>query len=440
MIKNVIEAGKGMRLRICQTDKFKTGMLSLTLAQPIDRDEVWKSTLLLSVLRRGTEKYPTLAALNRRLDCLYGSELGIRSFYCGDAHVLGFSAEILDDAYLIDREESPLEGVLEVMCQMLFHPLLDENGDLLSHYVESEKQLQCDYIRALKNRPRGYAMQRAKELLYQNEPCGASLYGSEEQIMAITKQELTAHWRSLLGRLAPDFFYVGSADGESVKALLEKTVGKELAQKNGSAVFVQDRNAMIRSAERVTRYEETLPVSQGQLILGLRAGVALWDADFYAMAVYNELLGVSPISKLFVNVREKQSLCYSCSSSYHANKGTVFVSCGIENANRDRAEREILRQLDAIAAGDFSEEEFEGAKKSLLNAYRLIEDSPTAIEGYYLGRSLMGVADTVEEARAHVGKVTREQVLSCAARVSLDTVYYLRGTLAPKEDGEDEME
>ncbi len=440
MIPNVYFLGDGMTLRVYRTEKFKTGMLSLSLALPIHRDTVWKTSLLLSVLRRGTEKYPTLAHINRRLDYLYGTELAVRNSYCADTHVIGFSAEILEDAYLIDGGESLLCGVLDVMREILFHPLLDETGCLLARYVESEKQLQCDHIRARKNHPRSYAMQRASELLYEKEPCGAPIYGTEAEILAVTAEELTAHWKMLLTQLRPECFYVGSAGAEQLRRVLNDSIGAELRALPKHTLPARSAPMLVRSAEEIRREEETLPVSQGQLVLALRAGAAITDAEFYATAVYNELLGVSPISKLFMEVREKQSLCYHCSSSYNANKGTVLINCGIESANRERAEAEILRQLRLLAAGDFSDAELDAAKKSILNAYRLLDDSPADIERYYFGRGLMGVSDSVELARERVAAIDREDVIEAAKRVTVDVIYFLRGTLQRGEDEDDELE
>lgn len=440
MVPRIYTVSDQLTLRVCKTEKFKAGMLSLSVTLPIRKETAYLTSLLLAVLRRGTDKYPTLADINRRLDYLYGTELSIRNFYRGDAQVIGFSAELLDDSYLPMCEESILDGALDVMCQIFFHPCLDENGWLLEKYVEREKQLQCDQIRARKNHPRAYAAERLRELLYENEPCGVLMYGSEEQVMAVTAKQLTAHWRALITDMRPDCFYVGPSCVRTVKQALLRSIGKELtAKKTEKEICVP---TVIRTAKAVRRVDEELSVSQGHLLMGLRCGANVRDTDFYAVAVYNEMLGVSPISKLFVNVREKESLCYHCSSTYNIYKGTIMISCGLENSNRDRAERAILDQIEALKNGDFTDAELCAAKKSLKNSYHLLEDSPTATESYYFGRSLVGMDDSLAHCLAQFASVSREDVLRVAKQTCVDVIYYLKGTLEKGEEeiGDDELD
>ena len=435
MIPKKYNIERGGTLSVCQTEKFKAGMLSVSLVLPIERESVWKTSLLLSVLRRGTEKYPTLSAINQRLDYLYGTELSIRNFYRGDSQIIGFSADILGSAYLPDGEDLTA-GVLDVMREILFHPLLDENGLLLERYVESEKKQQCDNIRSLKNNPRGYASEQCRALLYQNEPCGASVYGNIEDIMALTPAELTAHWRALIATVTPACFYVGADDAETLQNALNTTFLQDLAE--NPAECSQAFPSIVRCASEVRRAEEELPVGQSQLVIGLRTNAAIFDSAYYACAVFNELLGASPASKLFMNVRERLSLCYFCASNYNAYKGTILIHCGLERADRVRAEEEIFAQLRAITEGDFSDEELTAAKLSIVNAYRQIEDSPAALESFYFGRALIGVFDTTEDVRARFAAVTREEVITAAKQITTDVVYFLNGTLAGGEEDENE--
>ena len=437
MIPTFHQVSPGMTLRACPTEKFKAAMLSVSAVLPITRENACKTSLLLAVLRRGTIKYPTLAAINARLDYLYGAELSIRNLYRGDSQIIGFSADFLDTVY-VPREEKLLEGILDVVSQILFHPLLDGDGLLLEKYVESEKKLQCESIRSLKNSPRAYASEKCRELLYGNEPCGAPVFGTEEQVMAITREELTAHWRFLLENLRLDAFFVGR-DEEYVFSALREVLLPEL----DAVCKESEGNTGLYRVPAVPKEnplfaEESLPVSQGQLLLGFRTSVTLTEPGFYACTLLNEILGASPISKLFMNVREKHSLCYHCSSSYNAYKGAILISCGLESSNREVAEREILAQVEALRSGDISEEELTAAKKSLENVYRQLSDSPATMENYYYGRALLGVDASLERCRERIRGVTREEIVALAKELILDTVYFLEGTLSDEGGDFDE--
>ena len=434
MIPTSYDLGKTARLRVCATDRFKAGMLSVSFLIPVDAETVCMAPLLLSVLRRGTEKYPTLSDINRRLDYLWGTAFSIRSFFRGNCLVVGFTADLLDPVYLPSDGDGIIDGVLELMEQLLFYPMLDENGLLCERYVESEKQMQCDTIRAVKNNPKAYAAERCKSLLLEGEAGGIPLYGTEEQTMAVTREQLTAFWRDMLQNLRPDCFYVGCEDAQIVLSKLEKIFGCRLADTVGET---PNACGAIRAGRGICR-SETMPVSQSQLMMVYRCGVQFNHPDEPVCTVLNEMLGNSPISRLFVHVREKQSLCYSCASSYSAYYGTFLISCGLKSESRERAEQEIKRQIQCLAQGDFRPEELEAAKKSLVNTYRQIEDSPSGLESYYFGRALVGSSKSLEERRADFERVTAEDVMRIAQTLTLDVTYFLEGTLVG--DGEDEDE
>ena len=434
MIPNLYTWSGTETLRVCSTDCFKAGTLSVSSVIPIDRRTACMAPLLLSVLRRGTEKYPTLSAINRRLDYLWGTAFSIRSFYRGNCQILGFIADLLDTSYLPSGAEDLTDAVLELMEQLLFYPLLDSDGLLSAKYVESEKELQCDAIRAAKNNPRAYAAEQCKTILLENEAGGIPLYGTEEQTMAVTRESLTAFWREWIASLHLDCFYVGDCPPKTLIEKLERVFGSRIGN---CAVDVPPLCGTPRRG-RGLQISETMPVSQSQLLMAYRCDVLMNDADAAVCAVLNELLGNSPISRLFVHVREKQSLCYSCASSYSAYYGTFLIACGLKSENRGRAEREIMEQVACIGRGDFRPEELDAAKKSLENAYRQIEDSPAGLETYYYGRALAGNTASLADSRAAFAKVTAEDIVRVARLLTLDVVYFLEGTLGDGEEYEDE--
>ena len=252
----------------------------------------------------------------------------------------------------------------------------------------------------------------------------------------VTTEALTARWRSLIDALALDFFYVGPEDDETVCGCVERIFAHRLDQTAKKRKPIP--TTKIRSVDRVRRAEDALPVTQGQLVMGIRTGTDVTDSDYYACAVANEMLGVSPVSKLFVNVREKHGLCYHCSSHYNMYKGVILITCGLISENRALAEREIMAQLDALRNGDFEDDELLAAKKSLENAYRQLEDNPTALESYYLGRALYDTNTSLAECRDGFARVTREDILRVCAKMTTDTVYFLNGTAAAEgEEAED---
>jgi len=446
MIPIELQLGKSLTLRLCQTEKFKTEMLSLSAVVPICEQKPYMTSLLLSVLLRGTKNYPDISSLNRRLDYLFGTELSVRNFYRGDSQVFGLCANILGKEYLPDdapERETILGDVVEIMREVFFSPALDENGLLRANYVQSEKQLQRDAIRAKRNHPQSYAMDSCRKLMFDTEPCGIPLYGTEEEVMAVTPEELTAYWKELYRNLSLHAFYVGASDSDSVVAALKKgfdiaEIVAEPIEKNTPTIPLTDV-ASIKHREREQRVCEDLPVHQSALVMGLRTPAAVQDEDFFAVALYNELLGSSsPVSKLFINVREKLGLCYSCFSTYNAYKAALTICCSLEDDRREEAEAEIRRQLESLAAGDISDAEWQAAQQSMANAYRQLSDSPSAMEVYYLGRALAGVSVSPEEGSDRIATLKREDVVRVAQQMRIDTVFILYPTGGGEEESDEE--
>ncbi len=434
MIPTLYKITPAVNLRAIQTDRFKNAQLSLSLILPADKELSPLTTLLFSVLRRGTEQYPTIKELNYVLDMLYGASLSYRNTFFGDSQVIGFVLETLGKRYLPTGEQTdPLQKGLGVIEQMLFHPLLDENGLLRAEAVQSEILNTCDDIRAQINDTRSYARMRLRECMFEGQPYGASLVGKVEQVEAFTPEMLTKHYKHLLQSARIECFYVGSDDPAYVAELLG-----DMFSKAPMSLLPMTQTQSLQPRAQVQYVSEDMAVAQGKLEIGLRTGIMPDHPDAVAQSVFNELFGGSSVSRLFLNLREKKSLCYYCHSSAVAHKGIMTVSCGIHPDNREVAEREIFAQLARLQQKPVSKAELKMAQKSLINALRQCTDSPAAIQAYWFGRQVFyGSVLTPEKCIERVKAVTAQDVMRVACLTVPDTVYFLNGTLSGEvEDDE----
>lgn len=432
----------GVTLCVCPTDRFKVGRLSLSLLLPLEADATPVRTLLFSVLRRGSEAYPTMEQINRRLDELYATPFRVSNTPRGPYQRIGFTAELLGEDYL-PQGTALLNGVMSLMGQMLFHPLTEGNA-MTARYTEAEKKNTVDYLRSIKNHPAADAMTRFYKIFYQNEIWGHPLTGEEAQLADITPERLWEEWQSMLKHAPIRCFYVGEAPADELTARLRELLTHELGlmgrDYRPSAELPCPPSAPISSSNEVVRAQEQLGGGQCHLILGFRTDTTLSSPDFYAMMLCHEILGLSPISRLFVHVREKYGLCYSCASEYHIDQGDLIIRCGLSEENRDTAEAAILEQLRVMREGEFTEAEWQAARKSLENSYRQVTDSTGAVANFYDLRAILGVDQTVDMCRERFAAVTREQVMAVASRIRLDVVFFGRGTGEyDEEEGEDDV-
>ena len=328
-----------LNLSCIQTDRFKTGVLTVTLTIPQTLQRSADSMLLSGILRRGTERYPTMAAINRRLDDLYASCVEIRTQRIGKNLSLVFGAEMLDDRYAIDGTNIT-EGVIEVLSQMILHPRLP-NGAFDPSLVAQEIRFTQDALRSEINNTKLYAAARLAELMHRDDPEYATVKQLQELLSKIDERTLTVAYRELLQNAVWQVFYVGTLPSETVAALLQKHFASlpDVAPLPLHLPVAQASAGDCRASEQ-------MPVAQGKLSLGFRTGVSAISNvnEIYAAMILNEIFGASPASKLFINVREKMSLCYYCSSSYHRYSGIITVHSGIESKNRNIAERRYVRQ------------------------------------------------------------------------------------------------
>lgn len=419
--------------------RFKTARLSLFTILPADREESPLLTLLFGILRRGSEAYPRLSLLNRRLDELYGTTLTIRNYLHGDAHVVCYTAEMPERDFLPEEGGGMdiLGGVMDLLADMLLRPLRDGDGLLRAEAVEREKQSLCDSLRALRNDTRAYAGNRLRELMCDGEPYGLSIGGTEAGVSAMTPAAVTDCYSRRLSRTRMEVFYTGRATADEVVRSFGRAFGDWNPEAAPAAVTVNHRPP---SAPRVVT--EDMAVSQGKLCMGWSCGEdfrTLRDAPdtLAAYAVCNELFGVMQSSLLFRYVREELGLCYFCDSALDMTKGILWVSCGIRPDRRSEAEAAIVRKLDDLQAGRIDPADVELAKLSLLSSYRQIGDSQASMESFAFARLMNQTADSPEEEAARIRAVTPADVERVAKRFKPDTVFFLNGT-APAEDGEED--
>lgn len=412
------------------TEKFKTGCLSVNLLTPLCRETASMNAAIPCVLKRGTATLPDMATISTRLDSLYGARISPTVRKKGEIQVIGFTSDFADDAF-IPEQGSNLENISALLGEMLLMP--NTHGGLLrKEYVESEKEKLIERIRGSINDKRSYSMRRLAELMCSMEDYSVYKLGTEADVENITSQSLSRHYRELLASSPIEIFYCGSAEPARVKAALKKAFAT--LPRNGEEPDIGTEIRM-NSLEANPRYfKDELDVTQGKLAIGFRLGDCMQNPDTAAIKVFNAVYGGCVTSKLFMNVREKLSLAYFASSIVDLHKGILAVSSGIEFDKYDAALSEIFAQLEAVKNGSFSDEELQAAKRAVAGAYRSTEDSLGALEDFYLSQALTGPDCSPSELAALAEDVSKEEVVSIAAGVECDAVYFLRGIR--KEDAD----
>ncbi len=409
----------GVTLRCCRDTRFKQGCLSFQLVRQMDPAEAAMNAVLPAVLLRGTNRHGDLRAITEHLDELYGASVSPLVRRVGDYQNTGLYCGFMDDRFALPGDRV-LESVIDFLAEVLLDSPLEEGG-FLSAFVESEKRNLIATIESELNDKRAYSMGRLLKIMCASDTFGLPRLGEIDQVAAVEPRGLYDHYRKILRESTVEVFYVGSAEPAQVAQLLMPLLSR--LDRDWKPLLPQTGFCPCEKQD-VT---EEMEVTQGKLCMGFTTSVTNRDKAFPAMQILNTILGAGMTSKLFLNVREKLSLCYSIGSGYYGTKGIITVAAGIDFDKESLVRSQVLQQLDACRQGDISENELKAAKEAILSSLRATHDSPGAIEGYYATAALSGLCLSHGDYMAAVEAVTWEDVVACARLVQLHTTYFLKG-------------
>ena len=413
------EIKKGIKLHVLNTDKFKTNLVAVFLTTKLERETVTANALISAVLRRGTNNMKTQEEISKQLEELYGASFDCGIDKTGDNQVLKFYIESINDAFLPQTNEKILKKSIENILDIIFNPLM-ENNAFKKEYVEQEKNNMKQRIEGRIDNKRRYALDRCIEEMYKGKPFGLYRFGYVEDLNNINEVDLYERYKQLIEQCKIDIFVSGNVNEEVENIITENQNVKKLQEREPSYHTESEKNT-VKQGEKI----ETMDVMQGKLVVGLDVNSQNEDEKYNVM-IYNTILGGSANSKIFQNVREKANLAYEANSRYFRYKDNIFVNCGIEISNYEKALNLIKKQLEDMKNGDFTEEEVENAKKAIISSIKTIDDEQDTSITYYFGQEMSGNQKSVDEYIERIGKVTKEDVIQVAKKVEINTIYFLR--------------
>ena len=410
---------KGIKLHMMHTDKFKTNLVAIFLTTKLVRNYVTMNALISAVLRRGSHTMQTQEEISKQLEELYGASFDCGIDKTGDNQVLKFYIEAINDAYLPQSNENVLKKAMESVLDIIFNPLI-ENNAFKKEYVEQEKNNMKQRIEGRIDNKRTYALDRCIEEMYKNKPFGLYRFGYVEDLKEINEKNLYERYKKLIDQCKIDIFVSGNVNEEIENIIDQNENVKKLEPREPNYNKESEKNH-----EKQGKKIENMDVTQGKLVVGLDVNSRDEDEKYNAI-VYNTILGGSANSKIFQNVREKANLAYEAGSRYFKYKDNIFVNCGIEISNYEKALHLIKEQLEDMKNGNFTDEEVENAKKSIISSIKTIDDEQDTGIMYCFGQEMSGNRKSIEEYIERIKKINKEDVLQVANKVEINTIYFLR--------------
>lgn len=425
--------GDGITFGTIPMERFQSSLLAVSLIVPLSRETVTENALVSLMLGKSCRDYPTYRLFSRKLNLLYGAIAGSSIQKLGDEQSITLAAATIDSSMALQGEDLLVESA-QLLISMLLHPLI-ENGAFAEDTFRIQKKYLADSIRAEINEKRRYAINRTIRLMMGDEPAGLPLYGFLEDLDQITPQSAAAAYARILRTCRIEIIHVGSGDPETVKPLFAKAFADGIIQ-NRTPCTRPPFGSIPMGAE-VKEVQDDFQVVQSKLCIGYRADITPDGPMLNPFRMMVAILGGTPTSKLFMNVREKKSLCYYCGANLDRTKGVMLIDSGVRPDNIEAAKEAIFAEVEAMKRGEFTDEEMRFALLSLQNTFRSVEESPFSVESYYRAQKVFDIRETPEEQCEKLARVTREEIIAAANMLHLDTVYLLNGTA---EDGEGEAQ
>lgn len=414
---------EGVTLHKIRTNKFKTNLFAVFLAVPLEKETVTKNALISAVLRRGTSELNSQDQISKKLEEMYGASFDCGIEKTGDNQVLKFYLEAVNEQFLPEKEELN-KKCIDLLFSIIFDPLI-ENGAFKEEYVESEKNNLKQIIEGKKDNKRAYALERCIEEMFKNSPYGLYKFGSVEDLENINAQNLYEQYQKLISECKIDIFISGENKNEEI---IENIKGNQLIQKLNArkAKYIPSTTKVQQVQEKQENLvEEHMDVGQGNLVIGVRLNSNAENAK-YIGSVYNAILGGGANSKLFQNVREKESLAYTASSNFKRQKDTIFIRAGIEINNFEKALNTIKQQLQDMKDGNFSDEDIQNSKELIIASIKGISSEQDTEITYYYGQELTDEFVSLDEYIEKINRVSKNEIQEVAKTCFVDTVYFLR--------------
>lgn len=418
-MENVIRVSvsEGIDLTLIKTDKFKSNLMSIYIQRKLDEKEASMNAILPEVLADGCRKYPSMKDIADRLDELYGAAMAANTTKNGERQIISFKLINISERY---ADEDITSESIDFLKNLILDPLV-EDGGFKKEYVSLEKENLKNRIKAEINDKRSYAHKRCIKIMCEDERYSIPSTGTIEDVEAITPENLYNHYKKVINESKVDIVIEGDFDTDKMQEKVKNafSMGRNYNQS-------LEREEFIKHPEKVKRVVEKMDITQGKLVMGYRTNIDYMDKKYYAFAAGCNVLGGGPHSKLFTNVREKESLCYYVFPTVEKYKGIMLISAGIEFENFEKTERLIKENLESVKKGEISEKELTNTKKALINGLRAGCDGIGGLSEFVYSQIFGNTSNTLDGIIEAIENVTVEDIVDAMKGIEEDTVYFLR--------------
>lgn len=413
-----MKLASGVNLHIIKETKFKTIRILVRFREALSREHLAKRVIISNLWETTNAAYPTAQSFSSRLSELYGTSFSTAVNKKGKQHLLSIHMSLVNPKFV---ETDLLADAVDFIHKALFMP--DENVQVF----EREKTNLINYLKSMNEDRSYYASRQLATLFFEDENQALPAVSTVKLLEDETAESVFAYYKEMLDNNLIDIFVLGDVEEEKVSALFQDFDFKD--RQDYTDIFYSQA---LKAYQEKTEEKEA---QQSILQMAFSQPISYGSKDYMALQVMNGLFGGYAHSKLFVNVREKASLAYYASSAFDSFAGLLKVNAGIDRKNFQQARELILEQLQAMRAGDFTQQEVEQTKSMIKNSYFMsLDSSSNLIELAFLDEALPELYVNAERFLQELEAVTKEDIMRLAQNLHLQAQYFMKGEAYAEEN------
>ncbi|MDD2391317.1 MAG: pitrilysin family protein [Bacilli bacterium] len=401
-----------------KTDRFKNVGIRINFKQKLTKEEITKRNLLVNILFESTKNYPTRRLVDIRREELYDVGFGVNTTMSGKYNIMSFNAFFLNDKY---TEPNNLEESLKFFLEFIFNPNVVDNKFDKKTFNNAKNVLEND-IKQFDDNPTVYSKYRCLSEMNKGGILSYKSVGYLEDLKKLDEKDIYEYYKEVIKKDIVDIFVIGDFDQKVFKDVFDKYLMINTVKKQSEPHYFEHQK--IKTKSRTIK--EKKDYEQSTLVLGFKLDKLTDFEKKYVSIIYNYILGGGADSKLFKEVREKNSLCYGISSSISVVNNTMMITAGIDANQYKKATKIIKQVLKDMTLGNFKDEDIEAGKKTYLSSFKELEDSISAIINLYASYEYLNF-DLLELRKKEILKVTKSMIVNFSKKINLDTIFLLEG-------------
>jgi len=402
------EINQGIRLHYLKDSKFKTNTIAVFMRTKLSVENATKTALVAECIKGGCKKYVTKQNIAVVLEEMYGSVFDVSVIKRGDEQIVYTYFEGI-------RGYDVFEKSVEFLGDVLYSSIIKGNA------LKKAKKSLKESIEAVRDDKGEYAVEKMIEkMCEQKDSFGVPALGYSKEVDGIDEDSLNKHYNHLMTSAPMDIFIVGDGDEDTVDERFKEIF-------SGARCNIEEikHSEYISSSDKPEVFLENQQLNQGKLCICYSTGLKAEKKSLMGLMVLNEILGGGANGRLFLQVREKEGLCYSIGSFVFKHKMLLVVQAGIDKKAYDKVVGLVENAVNDIKK-EIDEKAVEDGKKGIIKAYQGIGDTPVERINFAFSMTLLGLELEPEEFMEEIKKVTALQVAEAAKALKSEIIYFLK--------------